>query len=242
MSEKIENISPLCLLTWRYDNHSLARTTPISNIFSWSERCSSHWSSAVYVWSVDDLRLSIVLNVLQSYQNDWMGNGCVQWNPVCKWIDLSSIYFLTKTENREVGHTFALDSSCLGSMYLLQRKLMEFSYWFRRKMLFSGIFSWKTRQCVVIWEMLLSFLQLDEFLKLECDVANWFYQWGSLNPLRTLLLLWLPLNYQKIFVVLLSAKFHMFRLYRKVFCQRVCFIPLQAKMYSNAFFKQAYEW
>ena len=30
---KIENISQLCLLTWCYEKHSLARTTPVSNIF-----------------------------------------------------------------------------------------------------------------------------------------------------------------------------------------------------------------
>ena len=46
--KKIEKISLLCLLTWRYDQHSLARTTPVSNIFSWVQRCSRHWSSTVY--------------------------------------------------------------------------------------------------------------------------------------------------------------------------------------------------
>ena len=44
---EIEKIYLLCFLTWRYEQHSLARTSPISNIFSWFQRCSSHWSSTV---------------------------------------------------------------------------------------------------------------------------------------------------------------------------------------------------
>ena len=46
--KKIEKISILSLLTWRYDQPSLARTTPVSNWFSWSHRCSSHRSSTVF--------------------------------------------------------------------------------------------------------------------------------------------------------------------------------------------------
>ena len=38
MLKKIEKISLLCLLIWRYDKYPLARTTPVSNIFSWSQR------------------------------------------------------------------------------------------------------------------------------------------------------------------------------------------------------------
>ena len=57
MLEKLEKISLLCLLSWRYDKHSLARSTPVSNIFSWSQRCSSHRSSAV------------LLHILQSDTN-----------------------------------------------------------------------------------------------------------------------------------------------------------------------------
>ena len=41
--------SSLCLLTWRYELPSVARTTPISNKFSWSQWCSSHWSSIVSI-------------------------------------------------------------------------------------------------------------------------------------------------------------------------------------------------
>ena len=44
--KKIGKISRFCLLIRRYE-HSLARTIPVSNIFSWSQRCSSHWSSTV---------------------------------------------------------------------------------------------------------------------------------------------------------------------------------------------------
>ena len=44
---KIENISLWCFLIWRHDLNSLARTTSVSNIFSWFQRCSSHWSSTV---------------------------------------------------------------------------------------------------------------------------------------------------------------------------------------------------
>ena len=45
--EKLKKISLLCLLSWRYDKNSIARPTPVSNIFSWFQRCSSHLSSAV---------------------------------------------------------------------------------------------------------------------------------------------------------------------------------------------------
>ena len=48
MLKKIEKISLLHPLTWRYDLHPLAQTIPVSKIFSWSQRCSSHWSSTVY--------------------------------------------------------------------------------------------------------------------------------------------------------------------------------------------------
>ena len=40
----------LFLLVLHFDKHSLARTTPISNIFSWFQGCSSHWSSTIYVF------------------------------------------------------------------------------------------------------------------------------------------------------------------------------------------------
>ena len=33
MLKKIEKIFLLCVQLWRYDKHSLARTTPVSNIF-----------------------------------------------------------------------------------------------------------------------------------------------------------------------------------------------------------------
>ena len=39
--------SLLRLLTWRYNQPSFVRTTPVSNYFSWSQTCSSHWSSTV---------------------------------------------------------------------------------------------------------------------------------------------------------------------------------------------------
>ena len=47
MLKKIEKMSLLCLLTWRYYKDSLARTAPVSNIFSWFQRGSRHWSSIV---------------------------------------------------------------------------------------------------------------------------------------------------------------------------------------------------
>ena len=34
MLKKIKNLFLLCLLTWYYDYHSLARTTPVSNLNS----------------------------------------------------------------------------------------------------------------------------------------------------------------------------------------------------------------
>ena len=37
-------MSILCPLTWRHNLHSLAWTTPVSNILSSFQRCSSHWS------------------------------------------------------------------------------------------------------------------------------------------------------------------------------------------------------
>ena len=46
MLKKIEKISVLNL-TWRYNQPSLAWTTPVSNSFSRSHNCSSHWSSTV---------------------------------------------------------------------------------------------------------------------------------------------------------------------------------------------------
>ena len=49
MLKKIEKISLLCLLTWHYYAPSLDPTTPDSNLFSWSQRCLSHWSSIVTV-------------------------------------------------------------------------------------------------------------------------------------------------------------------------------------------------
>ena len=36
-------------MTWCYDERSLAQTTSDLNIFSWSQRCLSHWSSTVHV-------------------------------------------------------------------------------------------------------------------------------------------------------------------------------------------------
>ena len=48
MLKKIEKISLLCFLTWCCSKHSLALTTPVSNIFSWSQRCSSHLSTTVF--------------------------------------------------------------------------------------------------------------------------------------------------------------------------------------------------
>ena len=47
MLKKIEKMSLLCLLTLLYNKPSMPRTTPVSNIFSWFQRCSSHWSSTV---------------------------------------------------------------------------------------------------------------------------------------------------------------------------------------------------
>ena len=44
---RVDCISLLCLLTWQCDQHSLARTSPVSNIFSWFQGCSSHCSSTV---------------------------------------------------------------------------------------------------------------------------------------------------------------------------------------------------
>ena len=40
-------MSLLSLLIWCYNQPSLAWTSPVSNYFSWSQRCSSHWSSTV---------------------------------------------------------------------------------------------------------------------------------------------------------------------------------------------------
>ena len=40
--KKIKKIFLLCLLTWHNEKHSLARTTPVSNIFSWFQRCLSN--------------------------------------------------------------------------------------------------------------------------------------------------------------------------------------------------------
>ena len=47
---KIEKTSIFCLLTWRYDKHSLARTTPVSNIFYGSKGVRAiDRSSTVYM-------------------------------------------------------------------------------------------------------------------------------------------------------------------------------------------------
>ena len=35
VSKKMEKLSLFCLLTWRYDKHSLAQISPVSNMFSW---------------------------------------------------------------------------------------------------------------------------------------------------------------------------------------------------------------
>ena len=71
MLKKIEKISLLCLLTWRYDLHSLARTTPVSNIFSWFPRCSSHWSSTVYNCNkiLSYINNLLTLGLLITFQN-----------------------------------------------------------------------------------------------------------------------------------------------------------------------------
>ena len=45
--KKVEKIPLLYLLASRYFQPSLARTIPVSNIFTWSQRCSSDWSSTV---------------------------------------------------------------------------------------------------------------------------------------------------------------------------------------------------
>ena len=47
MIKKIKNLFLLCPRTWCYEQHSLARTTPVPNIISWFQRCSSHWSATV---------------------------------------------------------------------------------------------------------------------------------------------------------------------------------------------------
>ena len=62
--EKIEKIAILSLLTWRCNQPSLARTTPVSNIFSWSRRCSSHWSSTVHVSIVRIFKLCDLLKLI----------------------------------------------------------------------------------------------------------------------------------------------------------------------------------
>ena len=66
MLKIIEKISLICLLTWRYDYHSLARTTHVSNIFSWFQRYLSHWSLAVYCGNNNKIFLVILQsNVLR---------------------------------------------------------------------------------------------------------------------------------------------------------------------------------
>ena len=49
MVKKIEKISIFCIMTLPYDEHSLARTTPISKIFPYFQRCPSHLSSTVLI-------------------------------------------------------------------------------------------------------------------------------------------------------------------------------------------------
>ena len=52
MLKEIEKLFLLCHRTWRYNQPSLARTIPVSNLFSWSQRCSSHRSSTVFINTV----------------------------------------------------------------------------------------------------------------------------------------------------------------------------------------------
>ena len=45
--KNIEKISLFCFLSWCNDEHSLAWTTPVSNIFLGLQRCLSRWNSTV---------------------------------------------------------------------------------------------------------------------------------------------------------------------------------------------------
>ena len=62
MLKKSEHLSVLCLLMWRYDKYSLARTSPVSNLISWFQKCKSHWSSTVFTSTICQfyVQLSII--------------------------------------------------------------------------------------------------------------------------------------------------------------------------------------
>ena len=65
--EKIEKISILSLLTWRCKKPSLAQTTPVSNIFSWSHRCSSHSSSTVLFFHYSNVLFLLWFTIIVSW-------------------------------------------------------------------------------------------------------------------------------------------------------------------------------
>ena len=59
MLELIEKITLFCLLTWRYDKQPLAGTSPLWNVFSWFQMCSSlkfRCRMVLYVLFVTDIK------------------------------------------------------------------------------------------------------------------------------------------------------------------------------------------
>ena len=99
MLKKIETISILCLPTSSYDEHSLARTTPVSNIFSWSQRCSSHWSSTVLL------------------------KHC--WKKICKWSSHTSVHPSGEMEIQSTIKHIACHYYALKVLIFLKKKLLK---------------------------------------------------------------------------------------------------------------------
>ena len=77
MLKKTEKISLLCFLTCRYYQPSLAQTTPVSNLFSWSQRYSSHWSSTV-LRCIRQYHCS-VLWLKKNHEKEWQGRSWLLW-------------------------------------------------------------------------------------------------------------------------------------------------------------------
>ena len=106
MLKKIENLSLLCLLTWGYDNHSWARTISVSNIISWFQMCSSHWSSTECQYHLQNLNHEISEKLIPLLHNESpeKGNTHVLFLPVTSETRKHFSYFCRQCMTISIFH------------------------------------------------------------------------------------------------------------------------------------------
>ena len=89
MFKKLENISLLYLLIWRYDKHLITQTTAVWNIFSWFQRCLSHCSTVCKIFPGSTVKPT---HVVTSIKGSPVFSSHLFWIPCtkiqCKWISI----------------------------------------------------------------------------------------------------------------------------------------------------------